>query len=204
MNFLRKICKIAIAIISILRDWIVCLWLLPRTTRVLSNHWFADKKLALTFLFEGHFLTFFSSCASSTTSVKDKDNEHLSSTIFLCKLFFWLRSLLKGIGYDGGGGGLLMVGRLSCCCIIRLYFSYYSNTFWFNGESRTIWSVHNDCQIVFRNNEVQEVDTRSAEEKFVLGLRLLESTAAAFKVLCSSWHPAACTFLPLLNSMMMF
>ena len=56
---------------------------------------------------------------------------------------------------EGGGVGeaeLLLHHQL-------LYSSYYSNTFWFNGESRTIWSVHNDCQIVFRNSKAQKFDT---------------------------------------------
>ena len=174
----------------------------------LPESWFADKEHFLTFLLKGPCLTFFQVSASSTTSVKDKDKEHLSSTIFICKLFL-ASEPLQGHWvwwwwwwWFAGGGERGWAAVASSTFVLFLLFKHI----WFDGQSRTFWSVHNYWQIVFRNNKAQKVDTiiKSAEEKFVLGLRLLGSTAAAFKVLCSSWHPAACTVLPLLNSMMMF
>ena len=155
-----------------------------------SNFWL--------FFLKVHVWHFFRSGASSTTSVKYKDKEQLFSIVFLW-LFF-------GFGASSRALGMMVVvvcwwwGGWAAVASTTFVLFLLFKQIWFDEQSRTLWSVHKDCQIVFRNNKLQ----KSAEEKFVLGLRLLESTAAAFKVLCSSWHPAACTFLPLLNSMMMF
>ena len=133
MSFLsnRNICKIAIVIISRLRDWNVYLWLFPGSTTVFISL-ICRQRARPDFSFQRSFFdTFFTSCASSTSSLKDKDKdkEHSFSTVN----HFWLRSLFKGIGYDGGGRGgrgwaeLLLHHQL-------LYSSYYSNTFGLMGN----------------------------------------------------------------------
>ena len=52
---------------------------------------------------------------------------------------------------DGGEAELLLHHQI----VLFLLFKHI----WFDGQSRTLWSVHNDCQIVFRNSKAQKFDT---------------------------------------------
>ena len=158
MSFLsnRNICKIAIVIISRLRDWNVYLWLFPGSTTVFISL-ICRQRARPDFSFQRSFFdTFFTSYASSTSSLKDKDKgkEHSFSTVN----HFWLRSLFKGIGYDGGGRGGRGRGWAAVASSTFVLFLLFKHI-WFDGQSRTLWSVHNDCQIVFRNSKAQKFDT---------------------------------------------